>query len=66
MKRAEIKETMGRKSPPVNVTMHEFLDKSLNEVFLFHGTREASLELICKCGFDERVSAMSGWVPIVL
>jgi len=36
------------------------LNKSLNEVFLWHGTSKARSDIIAEAGFDERVSSLGG------
>lgn len=38
----------------------ESLDASLNEVFLWHGTRQSNIDLIMQEGFDERVCSLYG------
>ena len=62
IRKAEIKEMLRAQSSTasVNVPQHDILDKTLNEVYLFHGCPPDPLEAICKFGFDERVSSMSG------
>mmetsp|Transcript_57742 Transcript_57742/g.108663 ORF Transcript_57742/g.108663 Transcript_57742/m.108663 type:complete len:219 (-) Transcript_57742:141-797(-) len=43
-----------------NCLKRQSLDASLNEVYLWHGTRQLNIEHILQDGFDERVCSLTG------